>query len=120
MAPRQDWNLTMVRARQARRHLPKLGGSTELIDWGEIEVGHLDTGYTEHEAFGDWTNGAVWLRVDAGLNLREPNQKPLDPLNYEGNPGHSTRRPGLIVSRSGSSGYSVGAGARGRHMVPRD
>ncbi len=91
MPPRPDWNLKMVRAREARRHLPKLGGSVELIDWGDVQVGHLDTGYTEHEVFGDWTNGAVWLGVDAGLNLREPNQKPIDPLNYEGNPGHGTR-----------------------------
>lgn len=117
MAPRQDWNLKMVCARQARRHLPKLGGSAELIDWGDIQVGHLDTGYTEHEVFGDWTHGAVWLRVDAGLNLREPSQKPLDPLNYEGNPGHGTRTCSVLCGVASDPNFDSEIGVAPRLPV---
>ena len=43
-----DWNLTMVRSREARLLLPQgpLG-----VDWSDIRVAHLDTGYDpEHKA----------------------------------------------------------------------
>src|SRR5688500_3211710 len=72
MAPIPDWNLKMVRSREARRLLPKVQGGSDAVAWSNIRVAHLDTGYTEHPAFGDWAGGAAWLRVTDGLNLREP------------------------------------------------
>ncbi len=95
MAPRPDWNLLMVRAREAWRLLPKLPDGS--IDWGDIRVGHLDTGYTRHPIFGDWAAGSAWLRPEDGLNLLEGAcALPLDPLDYEGNPGHGTRTCSLL------------------------
>jgi subtilisin family serine protease len=89
MAATPDWNLRMVRCREARALLPESAGGG--IAWDDVRVGHLDTGYTPHPVFGDWDAGGVWLRVADGLNLREPGHGPLDPLDYEGNPGHGTR-----------------------------
>lgn len=94
MAPRPDWNLLMVRARDAWRLLPKRPDGS--IDWGAIRVGHLDTGCTRHPIFGDWTAGSSWLRPADGLNLIENGKPPLDPLDYEGNPGHGTRTASLL------------------------
>ena len=51
MAPEADWNLRMVRSREARRLLPKVRRNA-AVDWGDIRVAHLDTGYTRHPAFG--------------------------------------------------------------------
>jgi hypothetical protein len=66
MAPRPDWNLRMVRSREARQLLPKLRGTPEQVDWGDPRVGHLDTGFTEHPVFGDWATEDVWLRTADG------------------------------------------------------
>jgi hypothetical protein len=96
MAPRPDWNLRMVRSREARQLLPKLPGAPERVDWRGLRVGHLDTGYTEHPVFGDWPTGDVWIRREDGLNLREGGLDAHDPLDYEGNPGHGTRTCSLL------------------------
>jgi subtilisin family serine protease len=86
----KDWNLQLVRSREARALLPTHPGSPHVA-WGNIRVAHLDTGYTEHPAFGDWTAGTQWLQPAEGLNRREPGTAPRDSLTYEGNPGHGTR-----------------------------
>jgi hypothetical protein len=96
MEPRPDWNLHMVRSREAQQLLPKLPGMPERVDWRDLRVGHLDTGFTEHPVFGDWTTGAVWLRTADGLNLREGGSDAHDPLDYEGNPGHGTRTCSVV------------------------
>lgn len=46
MSKRIDWNLKMVRSREARELLPKQTQASTRTDWGKIRVGHLDTGYT--------------------------------------------------------------------------
>lgn len=114
MARRQDWNLIMVGARDARRHLPKLNTSSEHIDWGNIRVAHLDTGYTRHEVFGDWSNNNVWLQAKQGLNLLEPGEDPLDPLDYEGNPAHGTRTCSVLcgVATDPDVGSELGVAPR--------
>jgi Subtilase family len=96
MAPRPDWNLRMVRSREARELLPKLPGTPEQVDWRDLRVGHLDTGFTEHAVFGDWATGSVWLRTADGLNLREGGFDAHDPLDYEGSPGHGTRTCSVV------------------------
>jgi hypothetical protein len=105
-----DWNLQLVRSREARALLPKLPG-TQLVSWGNLRVAHLDTGYTEHPAFGDFATGASWLRPAEGLNRREPGLPPLDPLNYEGNTGHGTRTLQRALRRgSAGTGYTCAVG----------
>jgi subtilisin family serine protease len=96
MAPRPDWNLRMVRSREAHALLPKLPGTPEQVDWRDLRVGHLDTGFTEHPVFGDWATGEVWIRTADGLNLREGGSDAHDPLDYEGNPGHGTRTCSVV------------------------
>ena len=96
MAPRPDWNLRMVRSRRARKLLPKQPGTPARVDWGDLRVGHLDTGFTEHPVFGDWTTGEIWLRTGDGLNLREGGSDAHDPLDYEGSPGHGTRTCSVV------------------------
>jgi subtilisin family serine protease len=96
MAPRADWNLRMVRSRESRALLPQLPGMPEQVDWRDLRVGHLDTGFTEHPVFGDWATGDVWIRTADGLNLREGGSDAHDPLDYEGNPGHGTRTCSII------------------------
>jgi len=96
MAPRPDWNLRMVRSREARALLPTLPGLPERVDWRGLRVGHLDTGFTEHPVFGDWATEDVWIRTADGLNLREGGSDAHDPLDYEGNPGHGTRTCSIV------------------------
>ncbi len=96
MNKRIDWNLKMVRSREARELLPKQTQAPTRTDWGKIRVGHLDTGYTRNEVFGDWASGAQWLDTKKGINLREGGELPEDPLDYEGNPGHGTRTASVL------------------------
>lgn len=104
-----DWNLVAVRARQAWAMLEK--NAEGSIDWGDIKLGHLDTGYTEHPYFGDWAGGRSWLRVDEGLNLLEPGTLPRDPLDDEAArgkaPGHGTRMLGVICADSTVGGDTL-------------
>jgi Subtilase family len=86
----------MVRSREARELLPKLPGAPEQVDWRDLRVAHLDTGFTEHPVFGDWATEDVWLLTADGLNLREGGFDAHDPLDYEGNPGHGTRTCSVV------------------------
>lgn len=96
MGGRIDWNLRMVGAREARKLLPSDPVDPHRIDWGSIKLGHLDTGYTEHPVFGNWSAGEQWLDVARGINRLEQGQLPRDPLDYEGNPGHGTRTASVL------------------------
>lgn len=94
MPPAPDWNLVMVRSREARQLLPKQPG-TQAVDWGGIRVAHLDTGYTEHPAFGFGPGKAPWLLTADGLNQLGQGL-PKDPLDYEGSVGHGTRTCSIL------------------------
>ena len=90
----EQWNLPWVRARQAWQRLPKNPDGT--IDWGDVRVAHLDTGYTRHEAFGAWgandRNGTILVRL--GKDYLNPARKTArDPLKkgFLLFPGHGTR-----------------------------
>ena len=89
---RPDWNLEMVHARSARTKLLRAQGRSEgdPVDWGDMRAAHLDTGYTEHPGFGFRDGAKPWLLVEEGLNLLSDGE-PIDPLDYDGNPGHGTR-----------------------------
>ena len=94
---RSDWNLEMVGARSARAKLLRAQGRTEdnFVDWGDMRVAHLDTGYTEHPGFGFREGVMPWLLVEEGLNLLADGH-PIDPLDYDGNPGHGTRTCSIL------------------------
>ena len=98
MSPAPDWNLVMVRSREARRLLPKRPG-TDQIDWGGMRVAHLDTGYTEHPAFGFGPGATPWLLPADGLNLLAAGP-PKDPLDYEGSAGHGTRTCSILCGEA--------------------
>lgn len=114
---RDDWNLRMVRAAEARALLPKQPGS-DAIDWGDIRVAHLDTGYTRHPVFGDWQNGAAWLHPEDGVDLVDGGD-PLDRCDYEGSPGHGTRIASVLcgVARDPAVQSEIGV-APGLPVVP--
>jgi subtilisin family serine protease len=94
--PSMLWNLDTVRARQAWA----LMGGIDNIDWGSVRVGHLDTGYTEHEVFGPWTNGfSPSLLPQVGINTFDGWQGTMDPLSPRGTPGHGTRTCSVLTGR---------------------
>ena len=105
-----DWNLVAVRARQAWALLPERPDGS--IDWGDVTLGHLDSGYTEHPYFGDLANGQSWLRPADGLNVLEPGRPPLDPLRDEAArgkaAGHGTRTLGVICADSTVTDDAIG------------
>lgn len=91
------WNIAMVRAPQAWGMFDGgLGGAK----WKGVRVGHIDTGYTEHPAFGPWQQGrSPSQQPHEGINYvnKGVGALPLDPLNYNGNRGHGTRTSSLIA-----------------------
>jgi subtilisin family serine protease len=94
--PSMLWNLDTVRARQAWA----LMGGIDNINWGSVRVGHLDTGYTEHEVFGPWTNGfSPSLLPHVGINTFDGWQGTMDPLSPKGTPGHGTRTCSVLTGR---------------------
>lgn len=92
-----DWNVRLTRAREAIKSAEnKIGGS---IDWGDIKIGHIDTGYTKAKVFGNWKTRKVSLLHRLGENFVEKDKtNPLDPLDYGGpSEGHGTRIGGVIT-----------------------
>jgi subtilisin family serine protease len=100
--PAQLWNLTAVRAREA---WAKFGG-WDKINWGSIRVGHLDTGYTEHPAFGPWNGGrSPSLLPHEGANFFDGSPGPADPLPVDGTPGHGTRTCSVLTGYSAADAF---------------
>ena len=105
----KQWNLDVVKAEVAYGMLPTLG-STSVVDWRDIQVGHIDTGVRRHRVFGPWADGrSETLLLEDGVNYKEPGELPLDPMNYtrQGdewmiNEGHGTRTASVIC------GYEAG------------
>ena len=69
-----SWHLDEVNVRPAWSHW----GGPDLIDWGSVKVGQIDTGYTPHTVFG--FGGQPWLDVAAGRTIYAPGTD-------NGNPG---------------------------------
>jgi hypothetical protein len=62
-----DWHLTRSKVPQAWA----LMGGPDAIDWGDVKVGQIDTGYTEHPAFG--FPGGTWIdQVNARTIVPDP------------------------------------------------
>jgi subtilisin family serine protease len=93
-----------VRAGDALALLPQAGSA---VDWGAVRVAHLDTGYTEHEAFGPWTadgHNAINL-VDEGRDFLQPSRPtardPLVQVPWQ-SPGHGTMSGSVLSAVSAS------------------
>ena len=97
--PEAQWNLEMVNAPQAWAMFP---GGLPGRAWHKtnLKVGHIDTGYTEHPAFGPWEDHrSPNILVHLGINYvdKGSGKPPRDPINYDGNPGHGTRTASLLA-----------------------
>lgn len=104
-----QWNLSWVNADKAWDRLPKKPDGT--IDWADVRVAHLDTGYTEHEAFGTWrpngTNDTILTRL--GTDFLRPNRKTAKDALKKGFllfPGHGTRSGSALSGLDPAAGFS--------------
>lgn len=92
-----DWHLAAIRAPAAWALL----GGPDAIAWGSVRVGHVDTGYTRHPAFGfeagSWVDQTLVRTFFAATNqLDEPGPGGgLDPLRGAMD-GHGTRTASTI------------------------
>ncbi len=115
-----DWHLVNVGLPAAWKALRNDDLVPETRDYGEVVVGHIDTGFTRHPCLG-WTDGSPspWVLTDRDQNFFfDELQPPPDSLpNYPSNPspdsaedpltggfgGHGTRTASTL------SGYAPGA-----------
>lgn len=110
--PEKNWNRVMVDASGALEIIREQDGT---IDWGEINIGHIDTGITRHPVFGDWSgpDGTQnqTIALHQGVNFREPDSLPLDPLNSKTFGGHGTRTLSVLAGYAvdGFEGIAPGA-----------
>lgn len=125
---KQDtWNLKRVNQPAALKRLRTRFG--DPIDWGDIRVAHLDTGYTPHPAFGGWTpvtmggveaerNDDGVVLVDLGRNFFDPGKSPFGavpkdplfdpPLSIFQEAGHGTRTGTALSAITGMKAIAPG------------
>jgi hypothetical protein len=116
--PTPGWNVEEVGAREAMTLLPH--DAQGRVDWHEIAVAHLDTGYTPHPVFRlPAPDRGSWVLIERGRNFMEPHTDlPRDPLDYfdpNEQPAHGTRT--LSALSAGLSGQLVGV-APGLPVIP--
>ena len=86
----RNWHIRAIKADRA--WAIAADPETGLIDYKDVRIAHIDTGFTEHPVFGPWTGEANNMIVDQWTNFIETDQRsPKDPMNYKGFPGHGTR-----------------------------
>jgi Subtilase family len=113
----EDWYLDNTRTRLAWQIV---ANAPDAIDWLDVQVGQVDTGYTRHPAFG--FEPAPWINVAAAETYFVPHGggpvdpppepgKGVDPLTGAFNPGHGTKSGSTIVGRvTGDSYYGIAPG----------
>lgn len=105
----KDWNHKQVFAGAALKQLPQEADGR--VKWGpKVRVAHLDTGYSEHPAFGPWTDDGRndVILTELGRDFVTPSRGTAkDPLRQTSvqEPGHGTR--------SGSALSALAAGYKG-------
>jgi hypothetical protein len=117
------WHLQAVNANAAWATL----GGPDAIDWNGIRIGQLDTGYTQHKAFGHGNAGGTWLLANLCRTFMESDLPPefadpapqpdigVDPMPVGGLfQGHGTR-VGTTISGHGI----VDAGFTFRGVAPK-
>jgi hypothetical protein len=95
-----DWHLTMCGVDKAW----KIVGGRDHIDWGNVRVGQIDTGYTEHPVFG--FPNAPWIDV-AGARTFIPDPPPgngSDTLSGASG-GHGTTSGSLLSGIDSTESY---------------
>ncbi|WP_299617214.1 S8/S53 family peptidase [Pelagibius sp.] len=86
----RNWHIKEIRADEAWQIM--VDPATGDIDYKDVRIAHIDTGYTEHAVFGPWNGEPNNLITDQWTNFIETDERsPRDPLNYKGFPGHGTR-----------------------------
>jgi subtilisin family serine protease len=105
------WNLKWVKADKAWALLPQDGQGG--IDWGDIRVAHLDTGYTEHEAFGAWTGAPprqnAIIQTQLGKDYLKPRRPTAEDPMKQGtllHPGHGTRSGSALSGDDPGNGFN--------------
>jgi hypothetical protein len=92
-----DWHLDAVKAPQAWQLL----GGPDAINWANVRVGHIDTGYTRHPAFGfgsaTWIDESLSRTIFAGSSPTDDAGPGggIDPLSGSMD-GHGTRTASTI------------------------
>lgn len=102
---RIDWQVAAVDIPAAWAQLAPMGPAS----YAGIQVGQIDTGYTEHPAFGFGTPGGTWLRPDLGKNYWK------DELELSGSgegPARWEQTPEYPGPRDNLSGPDGGHGTR--------
>lgn len=114
-AGKHAWNLDAVKLPEAWRAYAEKADAQPLP---EIRIGHIDTGYTEHEVLGPWrAHHSPVVRADLGINFIDDElSSPMDPLRPAGNPGHGTRTMAILTGKNAAIGF-YGA-APGVTVVP--
>ena len=88
------WNHRVTHATDAAGVLPR--GPDDRIDWGDIWIGHMDTGFSRNPVF-EWDgSGSRTILASRGVNYLELGEPPYDPQNYSGQPGHGTRTASVL------------------------
>ena len=110
---KKGWNTKLIRS--APTWAPLLEDTAgDDFDYGDIRIGHIDTGYVEHSVFGSWSNDGAseHILVDRGRNLVDPERdpRPTDPVDGGINPGHGTRIGSVMYGFS--PGNMVGVAPR--------
>jgi serine protease len=105
------WSLELCRVPDAWQLTPPVGGR----QFGEgIRVGHPDTGYTRHPEIFDPSPAGNRIRWQDGRDFVGGDTDALDPLGYDGNPGHGTATSSVIMA-----GADFNAGPRVDGVAPR-
>ncbi|MDJ0685728.1 MAG: S8/S53 family peptidase [Alphaproteobacteria bacterium] len=86
----RNWHIRAINADEAWKIM--MDPETGEIDYKDVRIAHIDTGYTEHPVFGPWNGEPNSLITDQWTNFVETDERsPKDPLDYSGFPGHGTR-----------------------------
>lgn len=117
-----DWQIDErgVNAVEAWRMFASRPEFSSSLPWAEIYVGHIDTGYTEHEALG-WSEGSSpTVHPNKGYDFWEGSHGP-DPRDMwlPGFPGHGTRISAAIAGFGRNApGHPFYGVAPGVQIVP--
>lgn len=109
-----DWHLQRTRLGAAW----ELVGGRDGIDWGDLLVGQIDTGFTQHPALGYVNGHAAWIDADRDANYFHaethpepgwpeppaPKDSALDPLTGP-NGGHGTRTATVLCGHDPAARY---------------
>lgn len=109
----KGWNTRFVRSAPA--WAPLLSDTTgDDFDYGDVRIGHIDSGYVEHAVFGSWSENGTneHILVDRGANFvdNERDARPTDPVDGGLSPGHGTRIGSVMYGFA--PGHMVGVAPR--------